>query len=146
MRSTSISVGAAPVRKCIMRGTCVRRAVIVRAADDKKLDFTTPTKASNTGYIEKDTAGQSNMYPIMQKPTGFTSDKPNSSNTSNAADATAAVAAAGAGFALIAGLLATTYKGPSSEVVTDYDLKYGAVSAYAAEFSSDLALLAAPAL
>lgn len=57
MKSTSFSVGAAPVQKCSMRTTSCRRVVIVRANDDKKLDFSTTTKAGGTGYIEKDTAG-----------------------------------------------------------------------------------------
>lgn len=51
------------------------------------------------------------ILSLQNKPYEIGSSSDKASNTSNASNATAAVAAAGASFALIAGLLATTYKG-----------------------------------
>ncbi|KAG2436581.1 hypothetical protein HYH02_011518 [Chlamydomonas schloesseri] len=111
----------------------VRVPVTIARADPK---FTLEnSRNSAEGYVEKDTAGQSNMYPTVMKPfeAGSASDTVQQDNFNNGLAVGASVAALGA---IALGLTALLNAGGAAPVADEEDYStYGSLSSYATKFS-----------
>lgn len=115
-----------------LRTRTVVRAEETTTSAPPALDLSPNTQAA-TGYVEFDTAGQSNMYPVVTKAYEAGSDQ-------DTADTGAANTVVGAGAAVIAvavlalGLGALSQLGGGSEPVEQFK----SLSEYAAAFSAQL--------
>eukprot|EP00197_Chlamydomonas_leiostraca_P002329 CAMPEP_0202858134 /NCGR_PEP_ID=MMETSP1391-20130828/795_1 /ASSEMBLY_ACC=CAM_ASM_000867 /TAXON_ID=1034604 /ORGANISM="Chlamydomonas leiostraca, Strain SAG 11-49" /LENGTH=160 /DNA_ID=CAMNT_0049537019 /DNA_START=47 /DNA_END=529 /DNA_ORIENTATION=+ len=93
------------------------------------------SRAAADGYVEKDTAGQSNMYPTVTRPFEAGSAADSNENAGyNAGVALGAAAVAGGAIAL--GLLALGVSGQGEAV----DANLAPLSSYRTKFASELGL------
>ncbi|GLC49134.1 hypothetical protein PLESTB_000186100 [Pleodorina starrii] len=132
------------------------RAGVVRAprtvvfAQDPRFTLENSSQAAE-GYVEKDTAGQSNMYPTVMKPfeAGSAADTVQQDSFNNSlAVGSSAVALGAIGLGLAALLNGSNAPAPAPE--EDFS-GYLSLSAYATKFSEELAppkpaVVAAPVL
>lgn len=114
-----------------------RRVLVVRAVETEEAEVGDKSTYQNTGFVSKDTAGQSNMYPVVSRPyeAGSGADiTANDGATTNAVALAGALAAA-ALFVVSLGALTTSGDGsvaPEGNVLT--------LSEYSQKFSSELGL------
>ncbi|GIL51167.1 hypothetical protein Vafri_7235 [Volvox africanus] len=98
------------------------------------------SKQAAEGFVEKDTAGQSNMYPTIMKPfeAGSSADTVQQDSFNNGLAVGSSVVALGAiGLGLTALLNSTTVSAPAPDV-EDYSA-YLPLSTYSAKFAEQLA-------
>ncbi|KAL6747583.1 hypothetical protein V8C86DRAFT_2905668 [Haematococcus lacustris] len=114
------------------------RPMVVRAVEDRNLDFSS-SRAGAEGYVEKDTAGQANMYPTVMRPYEAGGER---DTTSDSAAGTVRIAGIAASLAVVLVWVGiSTIGNPGPPVVVDASLK--SLSAYKAAFSSELGLSSA---
>lgn len=121
-----------------LTGVAVRPSVRIRVSTEEavteppKVDFTPNTQAA-TGYVEFDTAGQSNMYPVVTKAyeTGSDQDTLETSSANLAVGVGAGVIAVAV---LALGLAALSQQGAGSDPIEQFKT----LSEYAAAFSAEL--------
>jgi len=118
----------APVRQVRVRVSTEE----AETAAPPKVDFTPNTQAAS-GYVEFDTAGQSNMYPVVTK--AFEVGSNQDTLETGSANLVVGLGAGGIAVAVLAlGLVALSQQGAGSDPIEQFKT----LSEYAAAFSAEL--------
>eukprot|EP00877_Chromochloris_zofingiensis_P004318 jgi/Chrzof1/13888/Cz08g16060.t1 len=125
------NVPVRPTQRMLVRASADTQTQ-TKEEEPKTLTFQ-PNAQASSGYVEYDTAGQSNMYPVMTK--AYEAGSSQDSGSMNSANTTYAIGAAVVAIGVLAiGLIALTQSGGDATSTE----QYLTLTQYAAKFATEL--------